>query len=697
MDSNTDIQFAQNTDTIPMYEVLEITFLHEHHDDNPFFDVTIEGYFTSPGGHVFQVGGFYYGPASQLNSNVTDIHREDNQGKTDTETWKVRFAPDEIGEWHYKYLFTEQEGNTSSGSGKFVCVKGKHPQSGFVRPHPTNPFRWVYDDGTPYYPIGTQDCWGDNNKNGSVLDQVSMEGPFRTDLKNPPTLPPGPLFGRGPAYNPQNGDVMFRHFSRCGFNLFRFSQQNCSFSMNSDLDHYLVQEGRMTDELIQCVRKYNFRIMYGLFGYQPVFNDTPGDQAGMEKVKRFVKYSVNRWGAYIDFWEFLNEQKASDAWYAVMIPYLQSIDPYHHPITTSWEHPELDGIEINAPHWYQKENELESDRITADRAESWKKCSKPVIVGEQGNHIDKSKPQPPGVGGVWDDRSAMRMRIRCWSAFFNEIAFVFWNTSYAKDGHNMNLWLGPKEREYVRALQDFAYAMGRDIQMIPVSISDAPSVRAYGLSSKERVSVYLHHYNNHDTLVNGLKIHLNVPHNGNVYWYNTENAMTSGFFEVAAGENTLEVPEFIVDLALIITPDSPPDIDKDGQPNHLDLDNDNDGVNNDEDAFPLEPEEWRDRDGDWIGDNMDADDNNDGIGDDENKNSIPDYDELDFDGDKVDRAKSIPWDAFPFNPTEWRDTDGDGIGDNQDQDDDNDGWSDIEEQKQGTHPLDKLSFPYSDM
>jgi len=66
---------------------------------------------------------------------------------------------------------------------------------------------------------------------------------------------------------------------------------------------------------------------------------------------------------------------------------------------------------------------------------------------------------------------------------------------------------------------------------------------------------------------------------------------------------------------------------------------------------------------------------------------------LDIDGDGVDRAKSVPWDVFPLDPNEWRDTDADGIGDNRDLDDDNDGYSDEEEIKRGTDPLDKLSFP----
>lgn len=333
---------TQNAATVPLYEVFELTFAQDHHYENPFFDVTIAVELISPGGRNISIGGFYYGPA------------ESAEGSPGTETWKARFAPAEAGEWAFGYRFEGKVGIHATGSGKFTAIKGKNPQPGFVRQHPTNPFRWIFENGEPYHPIGVQDCWGDNNGNGSVLDQASMEGPFRLDAKNPRPLPLGPLFVRGPAHNPQNGDVYFRQFARAGFNLYRFSQQNCSFSLMTDWDHYLVKEARMADELLRRARDYGFRILYGLFGYQPVFNENPGDQAGMDKVKRFAKYSVDRWGAYVDFWEFLNEQKASDAWYAVMVPYLRSIDPYRHPITTSWEHPEMPGIEINAPHWYQK-------------------------------------------------------------------------------------------------------------------------------------------------------------------------------------------------------------------------------------------------------------------------------------------------------------------------------------------------------
>ena len=100
------------------------------------------------------------------------------------------------------------------------------------------------------------------------------------------------------------------------------------------------------------------------------------------------------------------------------------------------------------------------------------------------------------------------------------------------------------------------------------------------------------------------------------------------------------------------------DTDRDGIPNGSDSDDDNDGLVDDFDAFPLDPDETVDTDGDGTGDNADADDDNDGV-------------------DDAD-------DAFPLDPDESADTDGDGIGDNADLDDDNDGTPDQDD----PYPLD---------
>jgi hypothetical protein len=92
------------------------------------------------------------------------------------------------------------------------------------------------------------------------------------------------------------------------------------------------------------------------------------------------------------------------------------------------------------------------------------------------------------------------------------------------------------------------------------------------------------------------------------------------------------------------------------------FDTDGDGVDDLNDALPLDPNESLDTDNDWIGNGSDNDDDGDGVAD-----------SLDFD---------------PLDPLETVDTDSDGIGDNADSDDDNDGIVDADDPA----PRDPLIF-----
>ena len=113
------------------------------------------------------------------------------------------------------------------------------------------------------------------------------------------------------------------------------------------------------------------------------------------------------------------------------------------------------------------------------------------------------------------------------------------------------------------------------------------------------------------------------------------------------------------------------DTDGDGIGNACDDDDDNDGVEDVNDAFPLDATETTDTDGDGIGNNADNDDDGDGVSD--QQDDAPLDPTNDTDGDGVANNS----DAFPLDNTETTDTDGDGIGNNADPDDDNDGVEDV--------------------
>ena len=136
------------------------------------------------------------------------------------------------------------------------------------------------------------------------------------------------------------------------------------------------------------------------------------------------------------------------------------------------------------------------------------------------------------------------------------------------------------------------------------------------------------------------------------------------------------------------------DADSDGVINATDGDDDDDGVLDESDAFPLDAAESLDTDGDGVGDNADVFDNDpgettdsdsDGVGD--NGDAFPldgsESQDTDLDGtgnnaDTDDDGDTVldGDDAFPLDATESVDTDSDGIGNNADTDDDGDGVSD---------------------
>ena len=148
-----------------------------------------------------------------------------------------------------------------------------------------------------------------------------------------------------------------------------------------------------------------------------------------------------------------------------------------------------------------------------------------------------------------------------------------------------------------------------------------------------------------------------------------------------------------------------------------DDDRDGDGVGNNNDDFPDDRSATTDTDGDGDPDSIigvsqtglveDYDDDNDNWNDgDELECGTDPLDENDFptdsdqdgtcdaleddtDGDGVIDIE----DAFPDDSSEWLDTDGDEIGNNADEDDDGDQWSDEDEVKCGSDPLDENSIP----
>src|SRR5215472_12101942 len=113
--------------TVAKWDVFEASFTGPS-TGNPFTDVKLEAVFSQNNRTVL-VPGFY-----------------DGEG-----TYKIRFMPDNEGEWQFRTRSSSAE--LDGGSGSFTAVPPGPGNHGPVSV--SNRFHFAYADGTPYLPFGT--------------------------------------------------------------------------------------------------------------------------------------------------------------------------------------------------------------------------------------------------------------------------------------------------------------------------------------------------------------------------------------------------------------------------------------------------------------------------------------------------------------------------------------------------------------
>jgi len=467
---------------------------------NPWEQATLTVSFTSPNGRRTRIGGFYAGP----------------------DMWKVRFSPAQSGRWRWVATLADAV-RTQTTRGTLIVVGGK--EHGFVRRNPHNRFRWVFADGSPYYPLGIGDCVRDAEGSGSPFDRFHIDA------------------SRGAV----DVDTYLNAYQGAGVNLFRWSVDNCAFGLYQRIapqgNDYLEREGNWGDRLVRELRSHDFRIYMSIFGFNPPFaSDASPEQ--ISAVERYVKYVVDRYGAYVDFWELMNEAQATTAWYTEVATYLRSVDTYRHPIATSWERPDLPVIDVSAPHWYERESESDSDLRTWNLFATWKRAGKPVIVGEQGNS-----------GLNWDDRSAVRMRLRAWTTFFAEGTLIFWNTSGTKTykAGAANMYLGPEERGYLRVLHRFTRGFDARARIVSAHVSAPATVRGYALSGPREFGAYLRALGNQAAPTTGVRLTIQARSPGTATWLDPAGGRVLARRAIKRGTQQLTVPPFVLDVALEVS------------------------------------------------------------------------------------------------------------------------------------------------
>jgi hypothetical protein len=328
--------------------------------DNPFLDVDFSARFTH-GASAFDVPGFY-----------------DGNG-----TYRVRFMPDQTGDWHY-----ETRSNTpalAGQSGNFTVGPPGPGDHGPVRVAAT--YHFTYADGTAYFPLGTTIYrWTHVNNAREELTLHTLAGsPFN---KVRMIIPPI-------QWDPALGEPLFFPFAGTPPLAWDFTRFNPAF-----FRHLEQRVGQLRDLGIEADLILFAPYDHGRLGF---------DRMPAAVDDRYVRYVVARLAAYRNVWwslaneyDLLHEKTEAD--WDRLFQVIQKADPYQH--LRSIHHSVL--IYDNSQPWVTHASLQNGSAVEdAGRAELYRDVwRKPVIFDEvkyEGN-IDKR----------WGQLTAQEMVQRFW-------------------------------------------------------------------------------------------------------------------------------------------------------------------------------------------------------------------------------------------------------------------------------------------
>ena len=497
------ITVSQSSPSVARYDVLELTIAEGGSYANPWEDVSVSASFTGPSGATVSVGGFYY----------------------DVGTWKVRFAPNQAGAWSWSLTFQTGSGQSSS-NGTFTCAGSAN--TGFLRLHPSNSYRLITEgDNRTFYPMGFESAL--HKQDVYLIDDTPAGGvPLNQYLDTYAAA----------------GNNIFRILINANTTPVLWQSLNVS---GAGKNTYSVANGQTIDNVVANLHQDHYKIYMVVWGSAPNFASLSAAGAKQAALS-YHKYVVDRYGAYVDVWELMNEQNnVPPEYFNTVIPYLRSYDPYHHLLSTSDPQPAMNlDVDITSPHRYFNAYSAKLGGLDpgagylADDIAKWKTAvpNKPILYGEAG--IQNPYNYDP-----------LGYRIWLWTGFFNESGLIFWNTVYEKT-YKSNQYIGPEERAFSRIhanyIADFDGAAGP----VEVALSKPSAFRAYALAGANEAGVYFLSWD-FSSALSGQTVTLNVPADGmQGEWFDPSTGNVLSMFPVARGTQTLPIPAFTIDLVLRI-------------------------------------------------------------------------------------------------------------------------------------------------
>ncbi|HWD41062.1 MAG TPA: DUF5060 domain-containing protein [Fimbriimonas sp.] len=305
--------------------------------DNPFDpdDVSLSATVTPPSGASYDLPGFLYRAYDRKLNGENEVLTA--AGNPD---WRLRICPTEPGHYKVAVQFKDRTGTTTKS---FEFDSDKTADPGFVKVSPRDHHYFEFGNGTSYFPIGANICWGNSQGTFSYDDWLPNYGKNGANYERLWLGPHWVTFALEKSGKAADGAGMGQ------------------FDLGNAwrLDYVLDEAARNGIYTMLCFDSYNelrVRDAYPEWERTPQNSSNGGplrswtDFWTNPEMDRFyrnkLRYLVARYSAFTHVlsWEFWNEvdlvqdfdREAVRSWHQRMGDVLRNLDPYHHLVTTSF-------------------------------------------------------------------------------------------------------------------------------------------------------------------------------------------------------------------------------------------------------------------------------------------------------------------------------------------------------------------------
>ncbi len=515
---NQHFKLSESVKNVSDTQIREFTLESNMKFTNPWREALLDAKFVHESGLTIEVPGFYY----------------------DKNIWKLRFNPPLKGIWKWEINWSPSGKNTVK-SGEFISMTDT--SKFYLRTNENNPKRLTVDGSTIFNGVGLGDTFHDYNYNGTSLDDWAFGNSDQVVATDSSGLT---VVYKSDKLNSLNEYINAYGPKGAGFNMFRWSVMNASQSLYTYFGYpttYSILQGKIGDDLVDGLKSNDIHLWFTIFGFDVPYKDSsiPHDKY---LLKSYARYIYARYGAYVDVWEVANEIAVPKDTATLLFDEIRSYDYEKRPISISSVSYNYEQSDIIAPHWYETEKIEESDIKTVQHIDAFKGINKPVVFAEQGNHTANH-----------DETSAIRMRIRLWTAYFKEGIIMFWNQSDTKNFKanifSANIYLGQEEQSYVKVLQNFTSSFPLESKKVDYELGRY-GVRGYGLNSDNLVGVYFYHFASPFSFTS-FTLPLYTKNGGQVKWIDPENGKVIKEDYCSPTKCVLISPSFKTDISLSVT------------------------------------------------------------------------------------------------------------------------------------------------